>query len=100
MREVPMASEIVMMEDRASGIAATASATANSSASSTGICRSIASPKTTAQMIMIATDSFLLKLSIVICSGVLRSLVSLISSAMRPSSVSLPTAVTTQVARP
>jgi len=93
-----MAREMVMMDARASGMAATASATAKSSASVSIIPLYMLRAKTTAQMIIMATDSFLLKLSMVTWRGVFLSEVSFIRSAILPSSVPRPTLVMT--ARP
>ena len=97
---VPMAWTMVMMEPRASGMAATARATANMRASSTAAWWKRDMANTTAQMAMMQKASFLLKASRLIWRGVRRSLAWFISAATRPSSVDMPVAVTTTAARP
>ena len=98
---VPMASTMVTMELSASGMAATASATANIRASNTPMpLRNTDSRKTAAQITMMTTASLPEKSSRFFCSGVLRCWVSFIRPAMRPSWVSMPVPVTTMVARP
>ncbi|CDA74205.1 unknown [Ruminococcus sp. CAG:579] len=96
---VPNESTIVTIELSASGIAATARAMANISESITESklitsARHIESPNTNAQIISMPMESFLPKLSSVICRGVLRSPAFCISEAILPTSVSMPTAVT------
>ena len=97
---VPMACTMVTMEPSASGMAATASATANISASSRGIRRYRLSRNTTAQTIIMSIASFLLKSSRLTCSGVFFSFVSFIRLAILPISVCIPVPVTSTTPRP
>ena len=97
---VPIACTIVTIELKASGIAATANATANSNASSKGWPRHICNPKIKAQKIKIAVARRDENWSSETCNGVLRSLVSFIKVAILPISVSIPVAVTKTFARP
>ena len=97
---VPRARTIVTMELRASGIAATARATANIRESRKEASRYIDRPKTSAQITRMIRASFLLKLSRLCCRGVLRCWVWFMSAAILPSSVSMPVPVTSTVARP
>ena len=73
MREVPMAREIVMIDDSASGMAATARATANKRAFIRLSPRKRLIEKTTMQIRIIDRDSFLLKESMLCCKGVFLS---------------------------
>ena len=91
---VPKESTIVTIELRASGIAATASAIANMNESISWPPRSILSPNTTAQTIRIAIESFLPNSSSVFWRGVFLSDAFWISEAILPTSVSIPTSVT------
>ena len=97
---VPMACTIVTIEPSASGIAATASATANIRESSTGCFWINLNAKTITLITMITMASFLLKLSRLFCNGVLRSPVLFISPAILPISVFMPVPVTTVTALP
>ena len=97
---VPIACTIVTMELSASGIAATASATANMSESSTGCFCQILSANTRAEMIIITMASFFPKSSKLTCNGVFLSCVAFMRSAIFPISVCIPVAVTSTVARP
>ena len=76
---VPIANTMVTMELSASGIAATASATANIRESRMGISRYRDRPKTTTQIARMMTANFLLKSSKLCCNGVLRCWVWFIS---------------------
>ena len=96
-----MASTIVTMEDSASGMAATASATANISESKIPMpVRNTDRANTPAQMMRMPIASFALNASKLSCSGVLRCWVWFISAAILPSSVCMPVAVTSTDARP
>ena len=95
-----MACTMVTMELKASGMAATAKATANINAFSTGILLYRLKTNTTALIIIITIASWLPNLSRLTCSGVLFSLVAFISAAILPISVSIPVAVTSATARP
>ena len=98
---VPMASTMVTMELRASGMAATARATANIRESSTGMpLRKTESRNTTPQMAIMTAASLPLKASRLCCRGVLRCWVRFIRAAMWPISVSMPVSVTTIRPRP
>ena len=82
-------------------MAATARATANIRESSTPMpVRKMESRNTAAQMIMMTVASLALNLSRLSWSGVLRCWVWFMSAAILPSSVSMPVAVTSTVARP
>ena len=95
-----MACTMVTIELKASGIAATARATANINESSTGIFLYRLKTNTTALIIIITMASWLPNLSRLTCSGVLFSFVAFISAAILPISVSMPVAVTSTTARP
>jgi len=97
---VPIASPIVTIELNASGIAATASATANINACPSPICRHTPSANTIAQIIRIRIESFLEKSSRLFCKGVSFSCADAIRCAIFPISVSMPVAVTSTTARP
>ena len=97
---VPKASTIVTIELKASGIAATARATANINASNISVCLYTLKPNTIIQIIKMIVASFLLKSSKVIWRGVFFSLVCSIKVAIFPSSVVIPVFVTTIRARP
>ena len=97
---VPIACTIVTIELNASGIAATAKATAKSRASMIGWPRQICKPSTIAQMIKIAVASWDENLSSETWSGVRRSLASFIKEAILPISVFIPVPVTKTLARP
>ena len=97
---VPKACTIVTIEPSASGIAATASATANISASSSCICRYNPSANTIIEIMIISIASFFENLSRLSLSGVFLSFERFIRSAIRPISVSIPVAVTTTSALP
>ena len=97
---VPIACTMVTIELKASGIAATAKATAKRSASIIGWPRQICKPSTMAQMIKIAVASLDENLSSETWSGVRRSLVSFIKEAILPISVFIPVPVTNTLARP
>ena len=98
---VPVASTMVTMEERASGMAATARATANMRESRIPMwLRNTERPKTTAQMPRITMASFPEKSSRLSCKGVFRCWVWFIRAAILPSSVFMPVPVTTTVARP
>ena len=98
--DVPIASTIVTILASASGIAATAKATANIKASKIGFPCHTFKPKTMIQIAMIAILSLRLKSSNVNCNGVFRSFVAFINVAIFPISVCMPMAVTTHLARP
>ena len=91
---------MVTIDPNASGIAATASATANISASSGLVPRYKYSANTMALIIIMAMARPLLNLSRFCCNGVLLSPTAFIIPAIFPSSVSIPTAVTTISPRP
>ena len=91
---------MVTMELRASGMAATARATANIRASSTGMARHRDRANTTAQTHRMTAASFLLNWSRLSWRGVLRCWVWFIRAATLPSSVCMPVPVTATVARP
>ena len=97
---VPIACTIVTIEPRASGIAATASATANIIASRSGISRYIDRPNTSAQTARIRYDSFFPKSSNAICSGVFFSFALFKSPAILPISVFIAVSVTKTSALP
>ena len=98
---VPKDSTMVTIELRASGIAATASATAKRKAFITFSCRhSTLTPNSTAQITRMMIDSFLPNWSRLTCSGVFRSSVFFRSWAILPISVSIPVAVTRKRPRP
>ena len=97
---VPMACTMVTMELSASGMAATARATANIRESRTGIFRYRLSRNTRAHMTMMAMARRLPNWSRLTCSGVFFSLVAFIRAAILPISVSIPVAVTRTTARP
>ena len=98
---VPMASTMVTMELRASGMAATARATANIRESRMVMwVRNTDRANTAAQMTMMTAASLPEKSSRLFCRGVLRCWVWFIRAAILPSSVSMPVAVTATVARP
>ena len=97
---VPIACTIVTIEPSASGIAATARATANINASRTGILRYRLNTKISAQIIRIPPASRLPKRSIESSRGVSFSCVSFIIPAIFPISVFIPVAVTTAIPRP
>ena len=98
---VPMASTMVTMELRASGMAATARATANMRESSTPMpVRKMDRTNTAAQMTMMTMASLAEKLSRLSCRGVLRCWVWFMRAAILPSSVFMPVPVTSTVARP
>ena len=98
---VPMASTMVTMEERASGMAATAKATANMRESRIPMwLRKRDNRKTAAQMMRMMTASLPEKSSRLFCRGVFRCWVWFIKAAMRPISVPIPVAVTTMTARP
>ena len=73
--EVPIANAMVTIDDNASGIAATAKATANSSASVKLPIWYHDMPKTTAQMTIIIIESFLIGLFSFICAFILSNIV-------------------------
>ena len=97
---VPMACTMVTMEPRASGMAATASATANIRESRMGICRYRLSRNTMPEITMITAASLLLNWSKLTCRGVFFSLVAFIRDAILPISVFIPVPVTTTTPRP
>ena len=97
---VPMACTIVTIEPSASGMAATANATANISDSRTGVPRYRLSPNTSAQIPKISAARRALNSSRLICRGVFFSCAAFIRRAIFPSSVSIPVAVTTNAPRP
>ena len=97
---VPMANTMVTMEDRASGIAATARATAKRESKMPMPVRKMDRENTTAQMAMMTMASLAEKLSRLCCRGVLRCWVWFMRAAILPSSVSMPVPVTTAVAVP
>ena len=97
---VPMACTMVTMEPSASGMAATASATANISDSSTLVPRYRLSPNTSTQIPRIKAARWVLNWSRLTCSGVFFSFAIFMSRAIFPSSVSMPVAVTTNTPRP
>ena len=97
---VPIACTIVTMELSASGMAATANATANIRESRTGSFCQILSPNTMTLIIMIITASFFPKSSRLACNGVFLSFVSFMSVAIFPISVSIPVALTSTLALP
>ena len=97
---VPIASTIVTMLASASGIAATASATANIRASMMAFPCHTFKANTRIHIPMMAMLSFLLKSSSVFCNGVLRSCAVFIKVAIFPISDFIPTAVTITRARP
>ena len=98
---VPMASTMVTMELSASGMAATANATANMRESSTPMpLRNTDSRNTSTDTAMTPRASFFENSSRLAWSGVLRCSVSFMSEAMRPISVPMPVAVATASARP
>ena len=88
------------IEPRASGIAATASATAKRSASNTFIPWIISIPNTRAEMIRIPTASLPEKRFKLSCKGVFFSFVLFISVAILPISVFIPVSVTQITPRP
>ena len=97
---VPIACTIVTIELNASGIAATASATANKSESISCMPFISSATNTTAHITSIPAASHLLKLSRLLCSGVFFCPVSFIREAIFPISVSIAVDVTTTSARP
>ena len=97
---VPIAKPMVTIELRASGIAATASATANIKDSAKPMSRHTPRPNTMAQMTMIIIDNFFEKSSRLRCNGVAFSCADSIKSAIFPISVCIPVAVTSTTARP
>ena len=97
---VPMACTMVTMELSASGMAATARATANMRASSTGSLRYRLMANTNAQTAVIPNARWPENRSRLIWSGVFFSPVSLSREAILPISVAIPVAVTTATARP
>ena len=102
---VPTDKTIVTIELKASGIAATASATANTNASVNTVkfipsLRNSSKPKTITHIPIMISDSFLPKLSRLSCNGVFFSCVLFNSDAILPISVSIPTDVTTIFALP
>ena len=98
---VPKDSTMVTMELSASGMAATARATANKKAFITFSCRrNTLTPNNTAQMIRMPMESFLPNWSRLTWSGVFFSSVLFSSAAILPISVSMPVAVTRNRARP
>ena len=97
---VPIACTIVTIELNASGIAATANATANIKESSTGsFCHNLR-PNTKTLIVIITIASFLLKSSKLTCNGVFLFFVLFISVAILPISVSIPVPVTSIFALP
>ena len=98
---VLMASTMVTIEESASGMAATASATANISESKRGIwLRNTDKRNTPTHTTRMTAASFLEKSSRLFCSGVRRCCVWFISAAILPSSVCMPVAVISTEARP
>ena len=97
---VPIACTMVTMELSASGIAATASATANISESRIGMSRYRLRRNTRPQITIMAMARRLPNWSRLICSGVFFSFVAFIRAAILPISVSMPVAVTSTTALP
>ena len=98
---VPMARMMVTTELSASGMAATARATANIMASRMPMPpRKTDRPKTSTQTARMTAASLLENWSRLTCRGVLRCSVACMSAAILPSSVSIPVPVTTACARP
>ena len=97
---VPIARTIVTIDPRASGIAATARATANIRESSKGISLYMLSPNTKAHIPSIINANFLLKSSKLTWRGVFFSDVDSRSVAIFPISVFIPIPVTTTNALP
>ena len=97
---VPMAWTMVTMEPSASGMAATASATANIRESSMAIPRYILSTNTTRHITIIAAARRLENWSRLTWRGVFFSSAPLIIEAMRPISVSMPVPVTATMPLP
>ena len=100
MRCVPIACTMVTIEPNASGIAATARATANIRDSSIGVLRYKLRIKTNAQISMIIAARRLPNWSKLTCRGVFFSSAAFIIAAIFPISVSMPVAVTTALALP
>ena len=98
---VPKERTMVTMELNASGMAATARATANRKAFITGSSRrNTLTPKSRAQMTRMMMDSFRPNWSRLTCRGVFFSSVFFSSVAIWPISVFIPMPVTRKVARP
>ena len=97
---VPKASTIVTMELNASGIAATASATANINAFNILSSLYISNTNTIIHMVIIIIANFPLNLSKVFCNGVSFAWVFSIKFAIFPNSEFIPVEVTTAIARP
>ena len=99
--EIPKESTMVTMELKASGIAATARATANKKASIKLSClKNTLMLNNMPQKIKIAMESFFPKLSRLTCKGVFLSRVFLRRLAILPISVSIPVDVTRKCPRP
>ena len=97
---VPKESTMVTMELSASGMAATASATANKNASPQDSPLKTLTPNRIPQKTRIMMDSFWPNWSRFICSGVFFSEVVFSSLAIFPTSVSMPMEVTRKEPRP
>ena len=97
---VPKANTIVTIELSASGIAATANATANINAFNILSFLYISKTNTIIHMVIIIIANFPLNLSNDFCNGVSLALVFSIKFAIFPNSESIPVAVTTAIARP
>ena len=97
---VPIACTMVTIELSASGIAATARATANIRESMIVLPCQMDKPNTSAQITIMMIASLPENLSRLCCRGVFFSLAAFISAAILPISVFIPVPVTTTIALP